>query len=271
MTGDDGAPTDGFVDLHIHFLPAVDDGAASLEDCVEMLRVAHAGGTRRLVATPHLFLSAFAELRPKRLRQAFDTLLEDLARLAEIEETSFLEDLRIHLAAEHHLAPELFEAIQDGEVLPLGEGRRLLVELPVFMAPDAVESALERLFEAGYQPLLAHVERYRLLLSQRRHLRRLLDMGCLIQLNGDSVMSAHRPLRRQCEVLLRRGWVHAIASDAHDPRRRTPDLASVAMRLRGRFGARATRTWLRDGPAAILGGEPIAAPRRALGDWLTAR
>lgn len=272
MTHDKTPPSashGGFVDLHTHVLPAVDDGAVSLEACVEMLRLAHGAGTRRLVATPHLFLSTFAELRPARLRAAFETLQSDLARLAEADETSFLEDLRLHLAAEHHLAPELFEALQEGDLLPFGSGRRLLVELPVYMASDAVESALTRLFEAGYQPLLAHVERYPLLLAQRRHLRRLLDMGCLLQINGDSVLSSHKPLQRQCVELLRRGWVHAIASDAHDPRRRTPDLAPVARWLEGRFGAAATRGWLRDGPAAILDGEPISVPRRAWRDWFS--
>lgn len=270
MTRDGARPgpsSGGFVDLHTHVLPAVDDGAIDLEECVEMLRLAHGAGTRRLVATPHLFLAAFADLNSATLREAFEALQRDLARLAEVDTSSFLGDLRLHLAAEHHLTPELFEALQEGHVLTLGSGRRLLVELPVYMAPDAVESAMERLFEAGYQPVLAHVERYHLLLSQRRHIRRLLDMGCLVQLNGDSVVSSHRPLQQQCEALLRRGWVHAIASDAHDSRRRTPDLAPVAQWLEGRFGGAAARAWLRDGPAAILDGESITVPRRGWRDW----
>jgi protein-tyrosine phosphatase len=41
------------VDIHSHILPGVDDGARTMEESVEMLKLAAASGTTDLVATPH--------------------------------------------------------------------------------------------------------------------------------------------------------------------------------------------------------------------------
>src|SRR5436190_14091393 len=43
----------GFVDIHSHIVFGVDDGAKTLENSVEMLRLAHDCGTVAMVATPH--------------------------------------------------------------------------------------------------------------------------------------------------------------------------------------------------------------------------
>ena len=43
----------GFVDLHAHFLPAVDDGAKTTEEALAILSDCYAQGTRLIVATPH--------------------------------------------------------------------------------------------------------------------------------------------------------------------------------------------------------------------------
>jgi protein-tyrosine phosphatase len=271
----------------------VDDGATSFEESVAMLRLADASGTRRLVATPHLFRPPFLSHGVTQLRSAFDAWRRRLARAAgeaSADETSAdetsdggegegddrgdgavveprLTELCVELSAEHHLSPELFEALASGSVLPLGTGRRLLVELPLYMPPEAAEAGLERVFEAGFQPLLAHVERYGLLLRRRRHLRRLLDMGCLLQLNAEAVVGPATERRSVCDQLLQRGWIHAIASDGHHVDRRPPSLGAAAEQLVQRFGAERARRWLAEGPAAILDGAEIPPPGRGLWDW----
>ena len=271
------------VDLHCHVLPGVDDGATSFEESVAMLRLADASGTRRLVATPHLFRPPFLSHDVAQLRSAFEAWrrrLEGAAGETSADETSDggdgvsgpaveprLTELCVELSAEHHLSPELFEALAKGAVLPLGTGRRLLVELPVYLPPEVAEAGLERVFEAGFQPLLAHVERYGLLLRRRRHLRRLLDMGCLLQLNAEAVVGPSSGRRSLCDQLLQRGWIHAIASDGHHVDRRPPSLGAAAEQLAQRFGAERARWWLAEGPAAILDGAEIPQPGRGLRDW----
>lgn len=239
-----------------------------------MLRLAWGDGTRRLVATPHLFRPELRSRSVSQLRLAFGDWQRRLRRqpsepspkagtAAEVG----LAELCVELAAEHHLSPELFEALAEGAVLPLGTGRRLLVELPVYLPAEAAEAGLQQVLAAGFQPLLAHVERYPLLLQRRRHLRRLLDMGCLLQVNAESIVTTSQRLRRICRELLRRGWIHAVASDGHHADRRQPTLAAAAQVLSERFGRQRADSWLRMGPGAILDGTDIPTPQRGLRDW----
>ncbi len=240
-----------------------------------MLRLARAAGTRRLVATPHLFRAPFNSHGVPELRVAFAEWqrrlrMEPPERLSDAEHREpeiGLAELCVELAAEHHLSPELFDALVDGAVLTLGTGRRLLVELPVYLPPEAAEGGLEKVLEAGFQPLLAHVERYPLLLQRRRHLRRLLDMGCLLQVNAESIVTPSQRLRRACRDLLGRGWIHAVASDGHRADIRQPSLAAAAEVLSRRFGAARAHFWLTAGPGAILDGVAIPTPQRGFRDW----
>ena len=46
---------EGFIDLHTHILPGLDDGARNIEESKEMLRQAWKEGIREIIATPHFF------------------------------------------------------------------------------------------------------------------------------------------------------------------------------------------------------------------------
>ena len=41
------------IDIHTHVLPGLDDGARTVEESLEMLRIAASSGTTDVVATPH--------------------------------------------------------------------------------------------------------------------------------------------------------------------------------------------------------------------------
>ena len=43
----------GFVDVHSHVVPAGDDGATTIEEGLELCRLAYEAGTEILFATPH--------------------------------------------------------------------------------------------------------------------------------------------------------------------------------------------------------------------------
>jgi protein-tyrosine phosphatase len=42
------------IDLHSHVLPGIDDGAATIDDSLDILRAAQADGIARIAATPHV-------------------------------------------------------------------------------------------------------------------------------------------------------------------------------------------------------------------------
>ena len=50
----------GFIDLHCHWIPGIDDGARTVDEGVAMLERLHAAGFDTVVATPHLKDSAIS-------------------------------------------------------------------------------------------------------------------------------------------------------------------------------------------------------------------
>ena len=64
----------GYIDLHCHYLPSVDDGVRSVAEGIALLAGLHRVGFDRVVATPHIRTAMF-ENRGPALRQTYDALL----------------------------------------------------------------------------------------------------------------------------------------------------------------------------------------------------
>lgn len=249
-----------FADLHVHLVPAVDDGPATMEETLAMLRAAHRSGTRRMVATPHLFSPHFPSVAAADLRRAGESMLAALRKLEASESNAFLRDMTIGLGAEHYVTTELFKALGSGEVLPLDTSRYLLIELSYYQTPEFVHTAISRIQDAGFTPVLAHVERYPLFEAEPSHLERLAADGCVLQVNAESVLGGWRsPLRRRVRRLLATGVVHLVASDGHNLGRRPPELAAAHEVLGGYFPAELVTAWMWQNPAAILENRPLPA------------
>jgi protein-tyrosine phosphatase len=249
------APASGdFVDLHCHLLPGVDDGATNVTETLAMLKVAHAGGTRRIVATPHLFHPAFRPRQVSEIRDFFAVLQEDLERFASEPQYSFLNEISIDLGGEHRVSSEFFTALANGAVLPLGGGQHLLVELDPFLPWPTVQTALLRVREAGLIPVVAHVERFPVFHDRLGRLASLRETGCLIQVNADAVVGqTGRASREASRRFLKHGLVDIIASDGHRPGYRLPDLRQVYVYLtRGKYESQTISSWLREAPARAL-------------------
>lgn len=241
----------GHVDLHCHVLPALDDGPATLADTVELLRAAWAGGTRGVVATPHMFLQQFDLRDPERVRRSFDDCRAELDRLSENEKYAFLGELELWLGAENHLTPELLAAVEERCAITLAGSRYLLLEFPPLLPVQQMIAGAERIAAAGLVPVVAHVERYPRLVA--RGAAQLAARGCVLQINAASVLGGWgSALRRGSVRLLRDGMVGVVASDGHDAAERSASLEQPARWLRKRFGAERTRAWLDDNPRRIV-------------------
>jgi len=88
-------------------------------------------------------------------------------------------------------------------------------------------------YETGYTPIIAHVERYREVLNKPAYLTELLEMGCLLQVNAAAFTTKNE--KNLAAALLKRGWIHCIGTDAHDMSLRKPDFsaAKIAMEEAG--------------------------------------
>ena len=213
------------IDLHTHILPGVDDGPATLEEAIAMIRVAAANGTTDLVATPHAD-SAYA----------FDWSGMD-ARIHELEEASG-RAVRIHSGCELHLdARNILEVLEHPLRCTIAGGPYLLTELPGLFLPVNLESIFSQFRDRGVIPVIAHPERNSILHHQIPRVESWVEAGCCVQITAQSLLGHFGRAAQRCAAdLLDRCLVHFVASDAHDSRVRPPDLTEAFAWVAARYG-----------------------------------
>ena len=244
----------GFVDLHAHVLPRVDDGPRNLAASVEVLRAAHEDGSRVIGATPHMFLHPFGNEDPSGLWQIYLGFLTSMERLKTDPETVFLEEMNVYLGAEHFFCPEFLEALESGKVLPLKDTRYLLVEFSPFFSTDQIVAGSKRVLAAGFVPVIAHAERYAGFQRKPTRVKELKELGCVIQVNAESLLGwLPTRLSRAAWSLVKTGLADVVASDAHDTGRRRPRLKLAARALGRRESEAVATNLLSETPSRLLG------------------
>jgi len=258
----------GYVDIHAHVLPGIDDGPSRVDDALAMLRAAAGCGIATIVATPHV-RSDFPDVD---VHQLADRCAEMRGRLAG-------EAIGLELACGAEVS--LIWAIEasDEELRLASYGQRgsdLLIETPL-TTTAGLDSLLYELQVRGFRITLAHPERSRDFQRDPAPLAELVRRGLLLQVNADSLLGDERrsATSRLGVQLCVDGLVHALASDSHRaeswrPVTRLPEAVAAAASLLGPDRAR----WMSaDAPAAILKGTelpeapPVLAARRRRRAW----
>lgn len=247
------------IDIHAHLLPGVDDGPASWEEALAMLRLAVADGIEAMVATSHSMPDGeYANPRAKLLPLIDE--LRDRARDAKLP-------IEVHAGAEVYLTPDIAQRVQAGELLTYGDARRyVLVEFPQAEIPTFATDALFQLQIAGMTPIIAHPERNVEVMRHPERLLELVERGVLAQVTASS-FSSSGPARETADLLLTANAVHFVASDAHGATRRRPRLSQAAAYLQELLGKPEADRLLRENPQRMLAGEalnvdpPVRLPR----------
>ena len=243
------------IDLHTHILPGLDDGSPDLETSVLMAAVAAESGVTHLVATPHSNQrGAFENYASPALQVRF-AALRSAVREAGIP-------LELSLGMEIFGTGDVLQLLHDGRLLTLGGGRYLLIEFGFHEDPLRIERLLDALLAAGYWPVVAHPERYYGLQRMPNYLYDWASRGIVLQVNKGSLFGRFgRGAQALAAAMLERGLVGCVASDAHGPDVRTPDLAGAWDYLAEHFSERLAERLLTRNPAHILHSEPLPEGR----------
>jgi len=238
------------IDIHTHILPGIDDGAKTLEESLQMAKIALNAGDDVLFATPHVSGS-----------KDFPRQRELPARLAALH-SAFHEaglPVALHPGAEVYPMVGILPAIDDGVPLTLGAaGRHLLFDSPFTSLPLKLAERVYELQTHGITPILAHPECIVEVQLDPGVLEEHIFRGLLLQISTSSLLGAHnRQTLRTALLLLRHRWVHFLASDAHSPRARRPGLADAAEVLADYVDAATVAALTHDNPRRLLAGDPI--------------
>jgi protein-tyrosine phosphatase len=213
----------GFVDLHAHILPGVDDGARNLEETVRMLRLAYKEGIRTIIATPHFVAGA---------KNAPVDLLRLKCEQVQQEAEKIDQNMRILLGNEIYYSDSVPEALQSGTALTLAGSRYVLIEFSPKETFKNIFRGLGGLVRAGYLPILAHMERYDCLHKKEDLAIELINLGCYLQMNSGSLigglLDTEAKYRRK---LVAQGLIHFLGSDCHDDKERIPSMLRAKQQL----------------------------------------
>ncbi|GAA3924033.1 tyrosine-protein phosphatase [Hymenobacter algoricola] len=199
------------VDMHSHLLPGLDDGAETVEQSVELVRAMHTLGYRKLIMTPHI-MGDFYKNTPTGIRAA-------LAQLRAAAAAAGLHDMELDCAAEYYLDEWFQQKLDGGEPLLSfgGEQKYLLLETSYINEPFNFRETVFNLKTAGYQPVLAHPERYTYFYGRFQDLEKVHAEGVLFQLNLNSLCGYYSAgARKMAERLVDAGLVDMVGTDAHN-------------------------------------------------------
>lgn len=218
------------VDFHNHLMPGVDDGAGNLADSRSGLAALRDVGIRDIIAAVHF--DASLQASPAELADRLDAIDEGYARLEALVRAEY-PTLRLRRGAEVNLdTPNL--DFSDAR-LRLGGTRFVLVEFPGLQMPPFGARLLAHAGNGGWQPVLAHPERYRGTAEPVHAAAECTAAGAWLQLNHGSLTGRYgRAPQTAAADLLAAGLISYLSSDYHC--RDTTWIAETAAAIRDESG-----------------------------------
>jgi len=168
-------------------------------------------------------------------------------------------ELKLHYGTEVHLVPETSEQLINNKTLTYcGLGKAALIELPKNSIPAGTESILSDLIYNNITPIIAHPERNSSLRRDYSQLQDWIEFGCKTQLTGQSCTGSFgQSIQDFSFELISKNLVHFIASDAHRPIGRTPNLQKAFKIITETYSEQIAETLLFNNPQRLINGEKI--------------
>ena len=199
---------DGFVDIHNHILPGIDDGAKSVEESIALLKGFAEIGVTRFIATPHIMHNYYPNT-PQTISASLDLL-----KNAMLQEN--LKTISIEVAAEHMIDANFDFILEEGLTMPLKKDY-LLLEMSYLQPPLNFQEAISNTASKRLFPILAHPERYTFLHQKTKKYAKYKQQGLLFQLNMLSLGDFYgKDVQKMALTLLDEGRIDFLASDVHN-------------------------------------------------------
>jgi tyrosine-protein phosphatase YwqE len=194
-------------DMHSHLLPGLDDGLQEMDQTIFFIKQLQQMGYQKLICTPHILSDVYPN--------SPDTILPklELVRSA-LKENNI--DMQIEAAAEYMVDIEFENYINaDKPLLTFGKNL-ILIEMSYAAASHNIENVIFNLRLKGFQPILAHPERYNYFFGNIEKFQRFIDLGCYLQINILSLLGYYGDAAKNtAQNLLKKNMVTLAGTDMH--------------------------------------------------------
>ena len=194
----------GFVDIHSHILPGIDDGAKTEKESVELILKMKELGFSKIIGTPHTY--------PGLYENTNDSITKAFQKLRNNE----IKNVKIGFASEYMIEKSLIDKAKNKSLLCIKDNF-ILIEMSFISSPIGLYEILYEIKVNGYTPILAHPERYLFLKSSLKEYFKLKKFGCLFQANLLSLTDYYGNIvTKNLDTLLNKGLIDFFGSDIHN-------------------------------------------------------
>jgi protein-tyrosine phosphatase len=195
-----------YVDIHSHILPGIDDGAKNLKDSQFLMESMLGFGFKKCITSPHTMANVYNNTI-ETINHAKEKVMNELPDLAQ--------KLELKAASEYFIDENFIENFKSNSLLTIKDNF-VLVEMSFLNPPIQLHDYLFELQLAGYQPILAHPERYSFYHSNFKEFEKLKKMGLKFQMNLLSAVGYYGPdVAKASDKLLKSGFIDFVGSDIH--------------------------------------------------------
>lgn len=197
-------------DMHSHLLPGIDDGSPDVETSIALIRGMMELGYKKFITTPHIMWDIYQNTH-ETIKTAHTVLKEALKK----------EKIKVHIraAAEYFLDDHFDQLLDYNTPLLTLHNNLVLVEFSFVNAPFDLKEKLFKLQMNGYQPVLAHPERYLYFKVNKEFYDSLKDAGCLFQLNLLSLSNYYGKASTElAHYLIKKNYIDLLGTDLHHAR-----------------------------------------------------
>jgi tyrosine-protein phosphatase YwqE len=194
-------------DMHSHILPGIDDGSPDIETSLDLISGLKELGYQKLIATPHIMWDMYRNT-PAIIQEKLNIVR------AAVKQAGI--DIQIEAAAEYFLDEHVENLLRRKEPLLAVEGNKILVEFSMAFPAMNIKDILFEMQMQGYQPIIAHPERYTYLQRNKEFYDELRDVGCVFQLNILSLGGHYgKSVTELAQYLLKNNFYSLVGTDLH--------------------------------------------------------
>lgn len=236
------------IDIHCHILPGIDDGSRSLQESLEMAKIAVSEGIDTMISTAH-YHTELDYVKGEELKEAARSFNKELERQGI--------DLKVLVGNELYYSSELMARIDELDFFTLAGSRYVLIEF----RPDQLPSDMGGIaYEFGIRdriPIIAHIERYSQVAERPDMVKEFIEDGYLIQVNARSLRKSEDRVAKTARELFERRMVHFVATDSHRSDVRTPRIRDAYIEAIDLLGEETADVIFKENPRRLISNESI--------------